>query len=673
MSMHLYPKLAFEGIRKNKRLYIPYILTGSIMIMIYYILCYLVESPAVSMMRGGSNVKMLLPVAAWVIAFFSLIFLFYTNAFLIRQRNREFGLYNILGMNKRNISRMMIWENLMVALLAIVFGLVLGIALSKAAEAGLSNLLHSEVSYRMSIGVYSLGKTVVVYGVIYLFLLVHSLIRVCRLKPLELLSSNKVGEKAPKGNWLLALVGLICLGIAYYLAVTMDDPLGVVMIFFLAVLLVIAATYLLFVAGSVVFCRLLQKNKKYYYKPNHFVSVSTMVYRMKRNGAGLASICILLTMVLVMLSTTVSLYIGAEDSIRTRYPHSINVTVNMSDFNDEAVAAIEEEVIKAAGETKEVYQYCSGNITGTFTDTGLTTGEAMLGESDWENVGNNGMMQVISLKDYNRMMDVDETLEEDECFLCCFRLDYKSDTFTINDGKPYHVKKVLDKMFEDGNVNAQITPFAYVIVKDLNEYMNQVPMTEVNGYALSSLGWNCFIDMDAPADVQIAATDAIHGTLGALCGQENLNIRYYSVQSYEAGREDFYGAYGCMLFLGIMMSIVFLIAAVLIIYYKQMSEGYEDQSRFEIMQKVGMTKKDIHRSINSQILTVFFLPLVFAGIHLAFAFPILWKMLQLFGLTNMPLLIVVTLVCFLLFGLFYAIVYKLTAGVYYGIVSGPKK
>ena len=306
MRINVYPKLAWEGIRKNKRLYVPYIAMGALMVMMYYLLRFLQDSPVIGVMRGAVTLSTVLPMGYAVIAIFSIIFLFYTNSFLIRQRYREFGLYNILGMNKQNVCMIMVWESIFVGGLAIVTGLAAGILLSKGAELVLFNLVHMDISFDLRISAVSVFYTITGYIIIYLMLLLNSVIKVWFAKPLDLLKSNRVGEKMPKRTWVYAAVGMVLLGAAYYLAVSIKEPLTALMYFFLAVIMVIIGTYALFMAGSVVLCRILQKNKRYYYQPNHFISVSSMMYRMKRNGAGLASICILLTMVLVMGSCPLS-------------------------------------------------------------------------------------------------------------------------------------------------------------------------------------------------------------------------------------------------------------------------------------------------------------------------------------------------------------------------------
>lgn len=670
MQLGFYPKLAWEGICKNKRLYFPYILTGAVMVMMYYILSFLVESPALAQMAGGSILKTLLPLGCAVIAIFSLLFLFYTNSFLIRQRYREFGLYNILGMDKRNISKIMVWESLFVALISIASGLVVGMILSKAAELILLNLLNMDVTYELSIGIISLRQTPMVYGAIYLLLLVNSLIKVRRLKPLELMKSNKMGEKIPKRIWIDTVIGVAFLGVAYYLAISIEEPLAALSAFFVAVILVIGGTYELFMAGSVVLCKLLQKNKKYYYKPNHFVSVSSMVYRMRRNGAGLASICILLTMVLVMISSTASLYFGAEDSLRTRYPKGVNITTSFTSLDgisDENIEVMKNMIQEKCGTDVEIGGFRAAEIGGLLTEEGITIDMSSQVDFSLSTYNNVGYLSVISLEDYNSMTGSNETLLDDECLLYCLRTEFSSDTFTMEHGKPYKVKKILDEFIDDGEANSLVVPTVYMVVNNLETFVEPVKSLKNSaGVSMIIFDWRCGFDL-ATSEQETAAAGAIRE---AIRNGEIGNLFSYSVEGQEENRAGFYQMYGSLFFLGIMLSIVFLLAAVLIIYYKQISEGYEDQSRFNIMQKVGMTKRDIRRSINSQMLTVFFSPLIFAGIHLAFAFSFIWKIFLMFGLHNMSLVIVVNLICFAVFGLLYAMVYKITSNSYYSIVSG---
>ena len=676
MRAGFYPKIAWDGIRKNKRLYFPYILTGGVMVMMYYILSFLIESPALAHMPGGSVLMSILPMGCVVIAVFSLLFLFYTNSFLIKQRYREFGLYNILGMDKRNISKIMVWETLFVAVFAIGSGLIAGIILSKAAELVLLNLLNMEVDSTLSIGLISLRQTPLIYGGIYLLLLFNSLIKVGRSKPLELMQSSKVGERIPKRNWIYGVVGVVLLGAAYYLAVSIEEPLAAFVTFFVAVIMVIIGTYLVFMSGSVVFCKLLQKNKKYYYKPNHFVSVSSMVYRMKRNGAGLASICILLTMVLVMISSTTSLYFGEEDSLRNRCPNDVNITTTfdtIEGISDNNLNMLRDDIREQSGIDADLKGVRACEIPGMITQKGITIDIDSIVNFSTSTYDNVGYLSVISIDDYNTMMGTNETLADDECFVYCDRLKYQWDTFTMEYGSTYKVKKQLDDFQVDGDSSAMVMPTVFLVVDDIYAFSEPVKdMKNNNGDPMMMYDWRCGFDVDT-AEAEYEITANLNEMFRNLYTENNEAFYSFHVESREAMREAFYDLYGSLFFLGSMLSIVFLLAAVLIIYYKQISEGYEDHGRFEIMQKVGMTKKDIRKSINSQMLTVFFMPLIFAGIHLSFAFPFISKILMLFAMDNIILTAIVNLICFAVFGFSYAIVYKITSNSYYTIVSGRKE
>lgn len=672
MRKGFYPKLALDAIRKNKRMYFPYILTGSVMVMMFYIMMSLLESPNLQDIKGGSVLMDILPYGCGVIAIFSLIFLFYTNSFLIKQRYREFGLYNVLGMDKRNISRLMLWEGIYTAGMSIGAGLVCGMAFSKAAELVLLNILDGEISFTLHIGVTSLIVTALIYLGIYVLLLLNSFIKVHRSKPLELMQSSRAGEKKLKCNWLFAILGAALIGFAYYLAVSIEDPTSAALIFFVAVVMVIIATYLLFISGSVALCKLLQKNKKYYYKPNHFVSVSSMAYRMKRNGAGLASICILLTMVLVMLSSTTSLYFGEEESINNRYPNGVNIT-----YTFDTLDGISDKTLNEQRKIIAEYAPSDTNLIGTryaiaagqFTDDGIIVETTHVDMVHYDRVG---YLCILPLSDYNNMMGEDKTLESDECLIYSNRLEIPWKTFTMEYGETYTVKERLTEFQEDGSNAAMVVPYVYLVVPDVAAFVEPVADIQ-NSYGYSVLNYKWLLGFDCTtAEEEIATKDALQEAIEENANDDRPWNTIY-LESREEERFGFYEIYGSLFFLGIMLSVVFLMAAVIIIYYKQISEGYEDQSRFEIMQKVGMTKNDIRRSINSQMLTVFFLPLVMAGLHLGFAFPCLSKILKMFAFDNMMLNVAVTIGCFAVFGVFYGIVYKITSGSYYAIVSGRKE
>lgn len=677
MKAGFYPKLAADGIRKNKQLYLPYLLTGSVMVMMYYIISFLSSSELLENFPGSGTLRTLLPLGGAVLAIFSLIFIFYSNSFLIRKRNKEFGLYHILGMDKSNLGRIMVWESLIVAAVSVTAGLILGIALSKLAELGMLNLLNTEVSYDFRLDMGSVVKTALLFAGIYLLILLNSVIRVCRSSPLQLLHSSSVGEKPPKTNWVFAVLGIALLIAAYYIALSTDNPLDALFKFFIAVVMVIIATYLCFISASVAFCRLLQKNKRYYYKPNHFVSVSSMVYRMKRNGAGLASICILITMVLVMISSVLSLYIGMEDNILERYPSDIAVQFLIPDteqFNEESFRNMRRSITESVPDQKNVVEYTFGEINGVLTENGFLGDWSAYTQFNLSSYKNVSILQLLSLDTYNRIMGTDSVLEQDECLLFGNPENFTGNTFTLENGASFKIKESGPELHGLFQYALSAIPSVTLVITDFDAVAALwLDRTDSSGEPLLELYWSYNFDMSADAQTKIATHQQLRGDIQDIVPRGTNDNYSYRLECRESARTDFYSLYGGLFLIGILLSSVFLFAAVLIIYYKQISEGFEDQNRFEIMQKVGMTKKEIRKSINSQVLTVFFAPLLLAGLHLAFAFPIIWKLLQLFYLSNLQLMIIVTIAAFLITGAFYTLVYKITSNTYFTIVSGNKK
>lgn len=675
----LYPRLALTGIRKNRKLYLPYILTCIGMVMMYYIIHSMSFSPTLRQIKGGDMLEGILAVGKLVIAVFAAIFLLYTNSFLIRRRNREFGLYHVLGMGKGGLTRIMIWESLIVAAVSLAFGISLGIALSKLAELVLLNIVRESVDFQMTVSPECLVDVLEMYGAIFLLLLIKSLITVYRSDPLALLHSESVGEKPPKGNWILALVGIVMLAIAYYFAVTIENPGTALTVFFLLVILVILATYLLFISGSVTLCRALQRNRRFYYQKNHFVSVSTMTYRMKRNGAGLASICILSTMVLVMISSTTSLYIGQEDSVAEMYPRDNEMDLNLEqfqDYNEDYISQVRDAYAEVFSREKVTpkdvldfrYAYLFG-VLGDEVDPDPDPDE--LYDASGKPTALYDQMRClvfVTAEEYNAMTGASLTLRPGEAYLTTLRCTYEKSSISVKDVSFRIVGKVIDYPVIS-EVNAMVTPAILLVIPSMEELAPLADVVKDNGRPLLNLKWCYAYDLDIEGkrqiDVLYAQKEALRGVIEGAYG--------FRSSSKAEVKQDFYVTFGSLFFVGILLSVVFLAAAALIIYYKQISEGYEDQARFAILQKVGMTEKDIRKSINSQVLTVFFAPLLVAGVHMAFAFPMVWRMLQLFNMRNMTLIVLVTLGVFGAFGAFYAAIYRLTAGAYYGIVSGRKR
>ncbi|MCI6497115.1 MAG: ABC transporter permease [Anaeromassilibacillus sp.] len=674
MKKGIYSRLALTGIKKNKKLYIPYILTCIGMVMMFYIITFLSSSDMMMNYPGGETMRGILGFGVYVIGFFAVIFLFYTNSFLVRRRKKEFGLYNILGMGKRNIARVMLWETLFIGAFSIVLGMALGVLFSKLAELVMVNIMSMDVTFGVTIDYKAIYYTVVLFAVIFFLILLNSLRQVHLSNPIALLHSENAGEKPPKANWFFAVLGVLILGCAYYLAVTIKDPVTTLAAFFFAVIMVIIATYLIFISGSVAFCKILQKKKNYYYKTNHFVSVSSMSYRMKRNGAGLASICILCTMVLVMISSTVCLYLGKEDSLRERYPRNINITMTSQIYSD-LISQDANSIAKMSIETAENMGYKPVNaIDYTMLSfvSYIRDGEIVFddGENGF-NYATSDLWQIfiVSLDDYNRLTGSQENLNEDEVMIYTSKdMDYNYDVLKIKGQEPLNIKKVVTDFENNGVDTMQIIPALYIFVPDLELQTEMI--SEQSENTIGNINRFVGYDLDATDQQQTDVFNEIYDWLRTSQVNSADSSMYVYVEGVANEKFEFFGLYGGLFFLGIILGIVFIFAAVLIMYYKQVSEGYEDQSRFEIMQKVGMTKREIKKSINSQMLTVFFMPLIAAGVHLAFAFPMIYKMLILFGLVNKVFLIMVTVGCFLLFALLYMLVYKITSRAYYSIVSG---
>ena len=684
MRANLYPKLAWDGIRKNKRFYLPYILTCIGMVMMFYIIHYLAAMPTLKEMPGGDSMTMVLGFGFWVIALFAVIFLFYTNSFLMRRRQKEFGLYNMLGMGKNHLSILLLWENGILFSISMVGGLLSGILLSKLAELFMIMLMGGEATYTLRIDPEAFRDTWTIFIPVFALIFVKGLIQIRRSSAVKLVKSDTVGEKPPRANYVLGIAGILILAGAYYIALSIKSPLIAMAWFFVAVCMVMIATYLLFISGSVMLCRLLQKNKRYYYKPNHFVSVSSMVYRMKRNGAGLASICILCTMVLVIMMGAGSLYVGQEESLNTRYPHEFAASVDFltegetkrySEEKADYFYAQVDEVLNSYDVTPEnAEQVLSTTATGMLKDGALILDPSTVDAANTETMEYVTQIYLIPLSAYNQCMGTDKTLNSGEVFLHCVRRTYDAPVITLSDGTVLTVKEHLTDMMGSGEAAMQIIPSMFIVTDDIEAVMESFnkELGSMSGEYKCRLEVSYSFDADLSEEQQMELGEAIRERVRELDYTGDGGFYSYNVECKAEERADFYGLFGGIFFLGIFLSILFLAATVLIIYYKQVTEGYEDEARFEIMRKVGMTAKDIRKSINSQMLTVFFLPLVTAAVHTAFAFPIVQKLLAIFNLCNTALSLMVTGVAIVIFGIFYGVIYKITSNAYYSIVCGNK-
>lgn len=664
MNRMLYPKLAANNIKKNTKTYIPYIITCILTVAMYYIMESLSGNDGLKNIYGSEAVTTTLNLGSVITAIFAFIFLFYTNSFLTKNRKKEFGIFNILGMEKKHIAKVIAYENLYVVIISIGLGFLTGILLDKLMYLIIAKIVKAEIALGFYISKEAVLHTIILFGILFLLIFLNSLRMIHLSKPIELLKGGNVGEKEPKAKWFIALLGLGCLGAGYYISLTVENPVSALKLFFIAVILVIAGTYLLFTSSSIAFLKLLKKNKGFYYKTNHFISVSGMIYRMKQNAVGLANICILSTMVLVMVSSTASLIIGTEDLIMNRYPYEIAVySEEGNSENNEKILNIVKEVTKKENKNiKNEIKYSSLGFTAVFDDKDTFT------LSNDYNLDNNFKnLFFITAEDYSNFIGRNVKLADDEVIIYSNREKYneKKDYFKLF-GKTYRIIDRTDEFVENGMISANITSTHGIVVKDISvikelyEKQKEVLEDDANG-----IEFYYGIDIGGSKEGQKALYTNIKNEINA----QSKELSSCTTECREFKRSDIYALYGSLFFLGMFLGLLFTMATVLIIYYKQISEGYEDKKRFEIMQKVGMSNQEVKSSIHSQVLTVFFLPLITAGIHVAVAFPIIRKILLMLSLTNTKLYIICTMASFLVFALIYGFIYLLTAKVYYRIVK----
>ena len=648
MNSRIYSRLAVSNIKNNRKTYVPFIFTSILTVMMYYIIDALAGNDSIEI----TNVITVLRMGCGVMVVFSVIFLFYTNSFLIKRRKKEIAVYNILGMGKGHIGRMLTVETLIVGGISIAGGIAGGMAFGKLMHLLLIRIIHYDVGMEFHISVQSVSDTVILFAFIFFLTWFYNLFQIRLANPIELLRGGSAGEKEPKTKVILALIGVVTMAAGYYLAVSTKNPLEAINTFFVAVILVIIGTYALFLAGSIALLKLLRKQKKFYYKPNHFVSVSGMIYRMKQNAVGLANICILSTIVLVMISSTVSLYVGMDDVMAHQYPNDYQMTLYEASQEkiDKANKLIEEELdrggLKKEGETACHYgtavlisqggNKCTTSENGTYSPRDLTE------------------LYVIPQEDYQKLENTSTSLKENEVIIYTTAENYGRDSIQI-DGRKFQVTEELDDFVLEEKNQSRVAPGMYMIVAN-DEVAMQLDSLK------SGLRYDIDFDMTGSDEEKAVVEEKIADRI-----TEELPGTYFT--SRQAGTESFFGFYGCLFFIGMYLGFMFLVATVLIIYYKQISEGLDDRERYVIMQKVGMDKREIRRAIRSQILIVFFLPLLFSILHIMVAFNVITKLLGIFGLFNTGLFVLCTVVTVLIFAVFYIIVFAITAREYYKIVN----
>ena len=656
-----YSKFALNNLVKNKRFILPYILSTIFTIASFYILTSLSLGKNLDKLpQGISATKQVLGFGVIVIAIFSAIFLFYTYSFLIKRRVREFGLYSVLGMTKKQIARILILETIFIAVITLVFGLAFGLLFDKLMLLVLLKLFTAGVSFGFVITPIAVFLTILLFGGIFFLLLIYTVIKISRLKIVALLKEENNGEREPKARLILAILGLGLTGYGYCLAQTIQNPIKAITMFFIAVLAVIFGTYLIFMAVSITVLKLMKNNKTFYYKPKNFISVSGLLYRMKRNAVGLANICILSTMVLVTMGTTSALYAGSEEAYNTRFPRDI--IVNGYRSTEGKLAEIEKNVKKAtqdAGvEAKDLVSYNMLNVIGRLNGTEISYETGTVGSLDKLRT-----VVVIELKDYNKVSKEQKTLNNGETLLF---IDKKG-KYEANEIAVQGVNlKIKEKLTEFpgalGTAAANIMDTYYVVVKDKDTVKEiesalkkKLSISDDEGGIFNYVGFNI---SDKTKEAKVIEN------FKKLEKEGNINI-----EGKAENETNFKGFYASFLFIGMFISMIFVVSQVVIMYYKQISEGYEDKGKFGIMRKVGLTDRQIKQSIRSQVLMIFFAPLAVATLHTVVAYPFIEKILKLFLATDNNVFLIALAVTIAVFAVFYLIVYLITSRIYYRIIK----
>lgn len=656
MNRGFYWKLAAINIQKNGKIYFPYILTCILTVAMYYMILSLAGNPGIYDLVGGSLIASTLNMGCFVTAFFAVIFLFYTHSFLIKQRKKEMGLYNILGMEKRHLGHLLACETLYILGISLAAGLGIGLLMDKLLFLILMKMFDGTVTLGFQIHSEVIGSVIMLFSYIFAAIFLNSLRQIYLTKSIELLHSADMGEREPKIKWFMSLAGIICLGSGYAIALMTTNPMEAILLFFFAVILVMIGTYCLFIAGSIAILKMLRRNHRFYYHPRHLIVVSGMIHRMRQNAVGLANICILSTMVLVMISSTMCMYLGSQEAIQRNCPHTIVVQAEgiQNELPQRMEAILKENQIE--GESAVLYRYLDY--------TAYRKGNVLITDPAQDDSGSVvcGII-VMALEDYNRCQNTQYTLDSHEVILMTDYAEYPEDTLWLA-GEEYKIKQVEKAESTRFVMRSQAIVGGYILIVpdmatlfQLDEAQRQEYGTEYSSQIETYYGVDAALSEEEQNQLRTVA-------------QKTLPVTYAPSVSFQSEEEDtVIGLYGGLFFIGVFLSILFVIATILIIYYKQISEGYEDRQRFEILQKVGMTRKEIQGTIRFQVFGVFFLPLFMAGVHIAFAFPFIARILQGLSMPNTELFALCTGGCFLVFAVFYAWIYNQTAKTYYHIVA----
>ena len=668
----LYFKLAKTNLSNNKPFYIPYIISSIITVAMLYMMSFLSDNKGLNKIMGADSLATIFRLGVGIIVIFSYIFLFYTNSFIIKRRKKEIGVYNILGMEKRHLSKVLFVETIYSAIISLVCGIIVGIAFSKFILMVLYGIIGIHKTVEFFVNIHGIILCVVSFGILFLLTFLYNFMQIKLANPIELLRGTNVGEREPKTKIFMTIVGVVCLAIAYYIAITTENPLNVLTLFFVAVLLVIIGTFALFTAGSIALLKLLRNNKKFYYNKRHFMAVSGMLYRMKQNAAGLASICILSTMVLVVISTTVSMYVGIQDELMARYPNDVCVTVDYNsviDKSSEIEKAIFDEIDSAEVKNKKAFSYLSFFV-GQKGD-GFTTDKEHLSYQ------NSYLFYILSKDDFikieNNFKDKIGNISKGEAVVVLNKKYDKKDIKIF--GKNYKVNKSFEHT-EDNDlyVISTLNGLGYIILDNDESVQELYDVQEkMLGKGANYYTNKIRFDFKSGNKKQKAAAYKKIDNAVKKYFKENKNdkkeISSYWVESRQENEQNFYLLYGGLFFLGIFLGTMFLIVTVMIIFYKQITEGYDDRERYQILEKVGMSSREVKDTIKSQIRIVFVLPIFAAAVHVTAAFPMVNRILKMLNLNNEKLFAGCLAATIIAFAVIYYLVFKVTSRAYYKIVK----
>ena len=668
----LYFKLAKTNLSNNKPFYIPYIISSIITVAMLYMMSFLSDNKGLNKIMGADSLASIFRLGVGIIVIFSYIFLFYTNSFIIKRRKKEIGVYNILGMEKRHLSKVLFVETIYSAIISLVCGIIVGIAFSKFILMVLYGIIGIHKTVEFFVNIHGIILCVVSFGILFLLTFLYNFMQIKLANPIELLRGTNVGEREPKTKIFMTIVGVVCLAIAYYIAITTENPLKVLTLFFVAVLLVIIGTFALFTAGSIALLKLLRNNKKFYYNKRHFMAVSGMLYRMKQNAAGLASICILSTMVLVVISTTVSMYVGIQDELMARYPNDVCVTVDYNsviDKSSEIEKAIFDEIDSAEVKNKKAFSYLSVFVGQKGDD--FTTDKEHLSYQ------NSYLFYILSKDDFikkdSSFKDKIGNISKGEAVVVLNKKYDKKDIKIF--GKNYKVNKSFEHT-EDNDLYmiSTLNGLGYIILDNDESVQELYDMQEkMLGKGANYYTNKIRFDFKSGNKKQKAAAYKKIDNVVKKYFKENKNdkkeISSYWVESRQENEQNFYLLYGGLFFLGIFLGTMFLMVTVMIIFYKQITEGYDDRERYQILEKVGMSSREVKDTIKSQIRIVFLLPIFAAAVHVTAAFPMVNRILKMLNLNNEKLFAGCLAATIIVFAVIYYLVFKVTSRAYYKIVK----